>query len=71
MHIAVFECGVPAAIIYDAFPSYLQDAGRARVPPAPSGIVFGNCDFESSNRGRLRSTWAEVRSSTAAPRTGF
>lgn len=67
----IFESTVQTAIIYHAFPSYLQDAGRVRVPPAPSGIVFGNCDFESSNRGRLRSTWAEVRSSTAAPRTGF
>jgi hypothetical protein len=50
---------------------YLQDAGRVSVPPAPSGIVSGNCDLGSNNAGRVRLTWADVRNSTAAPRTGF
>ena len=35
---------------------YFQDAGRVKVPPAPSGKVFGNCDLERSIVGKVRST---------------
>jgi hypothetical protein len=50
---------------------YVQSTGLLIVPPAPSGIASGNCDFGSNARGRSRWTEAATRSSTAAPRIGL